>query len=155
MAAKSSFCFSSIPIPRGIGSSWNPVNIDAQTLLYLPRCHLLCFTQQIGRYVVTTTKGKVRLYIKIDKILHGKKLTGSIFWAHLILWEIAFGKAVIWLDGCKKLFLFFFNTNTSRHRIKLEPRYVEAQGPIPSFKVPFFIHKQPPFKAHVCERTKF
>ena len=72
-----------------------------------------------------------------EKILHGKNLTGSIFWAHLILWEIAFGKAVIWLDGCKKLFLFFFNTNTSRHRIKLEPRYVEAQGPILSFKVPF------------------
>ena len=59
------------------------------------------------------------------------------FLAHLILWEIAFGKAVIWLDGCKELFLFFFNTNTSRHRIKLEPRYVEAQGPILSFKVPF------------------
>ena len=44
---------------------------------------------------------------------------------------------MIWLDGCKKLFLFFFNTNTSRHRIKLEPRYIEAQGPILSFKVPF------------------
>ena len=29
-----------------------------------------------------------------------------IFWAHLILWEISFGKAVIWLDGCKKLFVF-------------------------------------------------
>ena len=33
--------------------------------------------------------------------------------------------------------LFFLNTNTSRHRIKLEPRYVEAQGPILSFMVPF------------------
>ena len=75
--------------------------------------------------------------IYIDKILYGKNWTGSIFWAYLILREIAFGKAVIWLDGCKKLFLFFFNTNTSRHRIKLEPRYVEAQGPILSFKVPF------------------
>ena len=44
---------------------------------------------------------------------------------------------MIWLDGCKKLFLFFFNTNTSRHRIKLKPRYVEAQGHILSFKVLF------------------
>ena len=28
------------------------------------------------------------------------------FAVHLILREIAFGKAVIWLDGCKKLFVF-------------------------------------------------
>ena len=54
-----------------------------------------------------------------------------------MLREIAYGKAVIWLDSCKKLFLFLFNTTTSRHRIKLSPCYVEAQGPNLSFKVPF------------------
>ena len=42
----------------------------------------------------------------------------------------------------------------------MEPRYVEAQGPILSFKVPFFIHWQPPFKAHmkfcsVLEKSPF
>ena len=43
----------------------------------------------------------------------------------------------------------------------METRYIEAQGPIlSSFKVPFSIHWQPPFKAHmkfcsVLEKSPF
>ena len=135
MAAKSSFCFPSILLPRHwikikprhVQRPWPPLSAKGSFVRIDPAVWMLSADNPNGNF---------KLYIKI-KILHGKNWTGSIFWAHLILREIAFGKAVIWLDGCKKLFLFFFNTNTSRHRIKLEPRYVEAQGPILSFKVPF------------------
>ena len=35
------------------------------------------------------------------------------------------------------IFPIKLSSKNTRHRIKLEPRYVEAQGPILSFKVPF------------------
>ena len=47
MAAKSSFRFSSIPIPRGIGSSWNPITLKRKDPFYLLRYHLSRLVQHI------------------------------------------------------------------------------------------------------------
>ena len=53
---KPAFCFPSIPLPKGIGSSWSSVRMKRKIPFCILRYHLSRLVQRIGSYLETTAK---------------------------------------------------------------------------------------------------
>ena len=63
------------PFSFFIAVSRSLAKIDAQTPLYLPRCHLSYLSWRIGRYVATTTNGKVKLHFYIRRLTNQTRIS--------------------------------------------------------------------------------